>query len=402
MEFSYSIITSDGKNKKGKIEAQTKEQAAQLLKEAGHFPLEVMEVGLLQKEITIGSNHVTTKDLSIFCRQFYSILKAGVVVLDGLYLLKDQTENKALKKVINEVYIDVEKGGSLYEAMKKHKKIFPDILVNMVAAGEESGNLEIAFQRMAEHFAKEHRIKQAIQKAVTYPAVVLCIAMVVVIILVTFVVPTFTEMFTDMGMDLPLTTRLLIATGDFLRNKWYVALLGVTAVVTGFLWYRKTPIGKMTLSGIKLKVPILGPLNQKIVASRFTRTLSTLLAAGIPMLDSIAIVARVVDNTLVEKGLIKAQEEIGEGVPLSRPLEEMKVFPLMVTHMVKVGETTGEMEEILTNVANFYDEEVETTVAQVTTLLEPLIIVLLAIVVGGVVLSIVQPMFQMYGALGSI
>lgn len=402
MEFNYSIITKEGKDKKGKIEAKSKEQAIQMLKEAGHFPLEVTEIGLLQKEITFGGNHVTTKDLSMFCRQFYSILKAGVVVLDGLYLLKDQTENKILKKVINELYIDVEKGGSLYEAMKKHKKVFPDILVNMIAAGEESGNLEVAFERMAEHFAKENRIKQAVQKAVTYPAVVLCIAMVVVIILVTFVVPTFTEMFTDMGMDLPLTTRLLIALGDFLKNKWYVAVITVTALVGGFMWYRKTPVGRFTLSGIKLKLPILGKLNQKIVASRFTRTLSTLLAAGIPMLDSIEIVARVVDNTVVEKGLLEAKFQIGEGVPLSKPLEDMQVFPLMVTHMIKVGETTGEMEEILTNVANFYDEEVETTVAQVTTLLEPLIIVLLAIVVGGVVLSIVQPMFQMYGALGSM
>ncbi|MEG0086795.1 MAG: type II secretion system F family protein [Niameybacter sp.] len=402
MEYTYTVITQDGKSKKGKIEASSRESAFQLLKDQGHFPMEVTEASLLQKDITFTVASVKVKDLSMFCRQFSSILKAGVVVLDALYLLKDQTENKLLKQVIGTVYSEVEKGEPLHFAMGQHKKVFPDILVNMIQAGEESGNLEVAFTRMAIHFEKEYRIQQAVQKAVTYPAIVMSIAMVVVIILVTFVVPTFTQMFTDMGMDLPITTRVLIATGEFLKNRWYIAIAVVVGVIWAFMAYSRTAIGKLTLSGIKLKMPIIGNLNQKIVASRFTRTLSTLLAAGIPVLDALQIVARVVDNTLVEKGLMEATVQVGEGVPLSKPLEEMKIFPLMVTHMVKVGETTGEMESILTNVADFYDSEVETTVAQVTTLLEPLIIVLLAIVVGGVVLSIVQPMFQMYGALGSI
>lgn len=402
MEFQYKAIQQDGKTKKGKIEAKNKGLATQLLKENGYIPMEVTEIGLLQKDITLGGSHVRAKDLSLFCKQFYSVLRAGVVILDALYLLKDQTENKTLKKTIENIYIEVEKGEQLNKAMGLHKKIFPDLLINMVQAGEESGHLDTAFNRMATHYEKEYRTQQAVQKAVTYPSVVMGIAMMVVVVLVTFVVPTFTQMFVDMGMQLPLMTRVLIAIGHFLKNKWYVVFLVIGGGLGGFIGYGKTGSGKTTLSMMKLKLPILGKLNQKILASRFTRTLATLLASGIPLLESLPIVASVMDNAVVEKKLEEAQVQIGEGIPLSRPLEQMAIFPLMVTHMLKVGEATGEMEGILSNVADFYDTEVETMVAQLTTLLEPLIIVFLAIVVGGVVLSIVQPMFQMYGSLGGM
>lgn len=398
--YSYIAINKQGKTQKGKLQANDKEIASRLLKENGLYPVEMNEETGLQKEISFG-NSVKLKDITVFCQQFEAILTSGVSVLEGLALLEKQTENKYFSKIISRVYESVEAGETLSESMKKQQKIFPNILINMIAAGEASGNLEIAFKRMAEHFEKEHKLKQNIKKATMYPMVVSVIAVGVIIILLTAVVPTFVEMFDSIGAELPATTKALIGISNFVVKKWYIILLVLFASISSFIWYMKSEKGKISLSGIKLKLPVIGKVNVKIAASRFSRTLSTLLASGLPLLEAIEIVSRVVDNYKIEKGLMHAKEQVSKGEALSKPVDDMGIFPPMITHMVKIGENTGQLEPILNKVADFYDSEVETAVSQMTTLLEPIIIVVLAVVVGFVVISIVQPMFGMYKSLGA-
>jgi type IV pilus assembly protein PilC len=398
--FTYSAMTKEGKSKKGKIEAGDKNGAIAILKDSGYYPISVTEETALTKDIVIG-NPVKIKDITIFCQQFEAILTAGISVLEALDLLKSQTENKFFRKIIADVYTNVEAGDSLSGSMRKHSKYFPSILVNMVEAGEASGNLEIALKRMAEHFEKEYKLKQNIKKATMYPMIVSIIALGVVIILLAFVIPTFVQMFTDLGAELPPTTKALIGISDFVVHKWYILVGIVVFGGGGFAYFSKTDYGKMALSGVRLKMPLIGKVNVKIVASRFSRTMSTLLASGLPILDALEIVSKVVDNYKVEKGFLNARDQVSKGVPLSKPIEEMDIFPPMITHMVKIGENTGQLEPILNKVADFYDGEVDTAVSQLTTMLEPMIIVFLAVVVGFVVISIVQPMFGMYGELGS-
>lgn len=400
-KFSYVASTIHGKKQKGVIEASNRQSAIIKLKENNLFPETISEQGALHGEVVLG-NPVKVKDLTIFCQQFEAILNAGVSVLEALYLLKEQTENKYLAKVVANMYERVEQGEALSATMRANSKYFPEILINMIEAGEVSGSLEVALHRMAEHFEKEYKLQQSVRKATTYPAVVSVVALAVVILLVLVVVPTFVSMFDGMGMELPATTRALIATSNFIKYRWYIL---VPAIIVGIILMRiyvKSEAGAITLARIKLKMPIIGPVQTKIVASRFSRTLSTLLASGLPLLDALAIVAKVVDNYVVEKGLEDARNQVSEGSSLSKPIRELGAFPPMITHMVKIGEDTGQLEPILNKVADFYDGEVESAVAQMTSLLEPIIIVVLAVVVGFVVISIVQPMFGMYQGVGNL
>ncbi len=399
--FTYTAITKEGKNVKGQLQAGTKDIATSNIKEMGLIPLTVNEQSGMNKSFVIG-NPVKVKDLTIFCQQFEAILTAGVSVLEALFLLKEQTQNKHLSKIIEDMYTRVERGEALSASMQANSKYFPSILINMIEAGEVSGNLEIALNRMAQHFENEHELQQSVKKATTYPTVVAFVAVIVVVILVVVVVPTFVSMFAGMGMELPGTTKALLAISDFIKTKWYILIVVIGGSIFGLRFYSKTEVGSITLSRIKLVVPIFGPVQTKIVASRFSRTMSTLLASGLPLLEALVIVAKVVDNYVVEKGLLDAKDQVSKGIPLSKPIMEMGVFPPMITHMVRIGEETGQMEPILNKVADFYDREVESAVAQMTTMLEPAIIVFLAVVVGFVVISIIQPMFGMYSGINNL
>ncbi len=397
--FTYTAMDKAGKTTKGKLEAKSKESALQTLKDNQLYPIEVIAETKWTADLSIGAR-VTTRDLTIFCQQFEAVLKAGISVLEALHLLQEQTENKYFKGIISDLYNSVEQGEALSKSMAKHPKVFPNILINMVAAGELSGNLEIALDRMAVHFQKEYDMNQNVKKATTYPIVVAVIAVAVIVILLVVVIPTFVDMFSQLGQELPLTTRMLIGISNFMIQRWYIVILVVGSIVTGFIMFAKSENGGKLLNRIFLRVPVFGPVNTKIVASRFSRTLSTLLASGLPLLEALEVVSKVVDNQFVEDGLLHTKEQVSKGVPLSKPIQEMNVFPPMITHMVRIGEDTGQLEPILNNVADFYDREVETAVSQLTTMLEPAIIVFLAVVVGFVVISIIQPMFQMYNSIG--
>ena len=399
--YTYSAMDKSGKITKGKLEANNKDLANQMLKDNGLYPMELNEESRWTADISFGSS-VSTRDLTIFCQQFEAVLKAGISVLEALHLLQEQTENRSFQKVIGELYTFVEQGESLSGSMKKYQKVFPSILINMIEAGEVSGNLEVALNRMASYFEKQYKLQQDVRRATTYPIVVAVIAVAVVVILLVVVIPTFVGMFNDLGATLPWTTQMLIGLSEFMQTRWYIIITAIFFIVVGSVYFARSAVGKLMLSRISLRVPLFGPMNTKIVASRFARTLSTLLASGLPLLEAIEVVSKVVDNPFVEKGLLDTKDQVSKGVALSKPITEMGVFPPMITHMVRIGEDTGQLEPILDNVADFYDTEVETAVSQLTTMLEPLIIVFLALVVGFVVISIIQPMFQMYNEMGNL
>lgn len=401
-QFAYEAVTLDGKPKKGNIEAENIDKARSLLRADNLTIIKLNEASLLNKDLNIsfGKKKLKARDLSVFCRQFLSILKAGVSMVPALGMLEDQTDNNVLKDAIKSVKDNVEKGDTLSAAMKKQGGVFPSILLNMITAGEASGSLEVALERMSEHFEKDAKIKGMVKKAFMYPIVLICIIIVVIVVMLTFVIPQFETMFNELGSDLPGVTKMAMSLSESLQENWPIYILAVGVVIFIYKFYASTPNGSRVVATIKLRIPVFGMLATKTACARFTRTLSTLLAAGMPLIDSINICAKVLDNVLYKDALLETAKQVERGVPLTTPLEKSGLFPNMVVHMINIGEETGNMEEMLGNVANYYDEEVELTTQQATAIMEPMIILVMAAVVCMLVVVIYGPIMDMYDKLG--
>lgn len=401
-QFSYEAVGLDGKIKKGNIESDSLEKARSLLRNDGMTVVKIGEASVLNRDINIniGKKKLKPRDLSVFCRQFLSILKAGVSMISALEMLTDQTENKKLKEGLKSVKDNVEKGDTLSVAMKKQDGLFPPILLNMIAAGESSGSLEVSLERMSVHFEKDARIKGMVKKAFMYPIVLIFVMIAVVVVMLTFVIPQFKSMFDDIGSDLPGFTKAALALSDSMQNTWYIWLIGIAVLILAYKLYVSTPNGSRVVAALKLKIPVFGSLSVKTACARFARTLSTLMASGMPLIDSINICAKVLDNVLYKDALVETSRQIERGVSLTTPLEKSGLFPSMVIHMISIGEETGSMEEMLTNVADYYDEEVEMTTQQATALMEPIIIVMMALVVCALIAVIYGPMVQLYSDIG--
>ncbi len=400
--FSYEIVTKDGKKKKGSIEADNIDKARNAIKAEASMVISLKEASLLNKdiEINIGKKKASVRDLSVFCRQFNSILKAGVSVIEALDMLSQQTENKKLAVAISETKASVEKGETLSLAMRKQGEIFPEMLLNMVAAGEQSGSLETSLSRMAVHFEKENRLKGLVKKAMMYPIILIIVAIIVMAVMLVAVLPKFMETFEDMDMDMPAYTLAVMGLSDFLIANWIPIILVIAAVVIAIKIYGNTPTGKRNFGKMKLKAPIFGKLNTKTACSRFARTMSTLLAAGMSVVEALSITAKVIGNVIYEDALADTQEKVKGGQPLSRPLKTSGIFPPMIVHMVGIGEETGNLEEMLDNVADYYDEEVTMATEQMTALLEPLVIVFLAVIVVAIIAAVYAPMLTLYNGIG--
>ena len=400
-EFLYKVITPEGKEKKGSMEARTAEQVTAQLKAQKNIVLSVEEANLMSRDISfsIGSG-VKARDFSIFCRQFVSIIKAGVSVINALEMMRDQTENKALKGALKGVHEDVSKGEPLALAMKKRAKVFPSMLCNMVEAGEASGSLDVAFERMAVQFEKEDKLKQSVKKAMMYPMVLIIVMIGVLFLMMIWVIPNFMGMFAELDTEMPPVTQLVIDMSDFVVAKWWLILLVAGIIFVLFKLYAGTPSGKFVLGGLKLKIPVLGSLQMKSECARLGRTLCTLLSAGVPMMDAIEITGRSMENVHYKKALADAKEQVMRGMPLSRPLKTCGLFPPMVIHMVAIGEETGNIESMLENVANYYEDDVQVATEQMMALMEPAIIVVMAVVVGFMIMAILQPMFTLYESIG--
>lgn len=401
--FSYVAVDKRGKEKRGSLEAETRERALEQLKAEGLIPVSVREQGALNKEIdfSIGKK-VKPRDLSVFCRQFVSITQAGVPMKEALQMLSEQTENKWLKRAISEVLLNVEKGNTLADSMRSQPDIFPPMLVNMVEAGEQSGSLEMAFSRMAVHFEKEAKLKATIKKATIYPIILVIAAIGVIAVMLLFVIPIFIDMFADLDIEMPALTMFVMNSSKWMTSHWYVLLAIIVGVVVAYKLIYKTTQGRLTIDRIKMKMPLFGKLTVKTACSQFARTMSTLLMSGISTIDALETTSKIVNNIHYMNAMLKAREEVMKGVPLSEPLEASGIFPPMVYHMTGIGEEAGNVEEMLEKMADYYDEEVEMTTQSVLAAMEPIIILFMALIIGTLVIAVIWPIASMYNGLDNL
>lgn len=402
-DYVYSAVTKDGKKVKGTISANTQSRAMAMLREQGLVPTKVEQQSILNKEINISiGNPVKPRDLSVFCRQFQSILAAGVTIVEALGMLVDQTENKVFAKAIKETQTAVQKGSTLAEAMKANPKVYPSLLINMVEAGEASGSLELAMERMSIQFEKSARLKALVKKAMMYPIVIIIVAIGVLIAMSLLVIPQFTSMFESLGSELPGITKAVMAFSNFLMHKWYLLILIVVVVAIAVTAFAKTETGQVVFGTIAIKAPIFGKLSVKTASASFARTISTLMAAGIPLSEALDITSRSMKNIHFKRALQVAKKEVEQGTNLSEPLRKCGLFPMMIPQMIKIGEETGNIDGMLIKAADYYEDEVEIATGSLTTLMEPLIIVVLGVIVAVLVLAMYMPMISMYQGLDNL
>lgn len=402
-EYAYVAIDKMGKEKKGSIEADDKEKAIAAVKAKGLIPLSVAPESLLTKDINISLTKGTTvRERSLFCRQFTSLLRAGVTIIDALGMLADQTDNKGFSRAIRKVQTNLQKGETLADSMKKFPEYFPPMLVNLVAAGEASGSLDLSFERMAVQFEKDAKLKGMIKKAMMYPLVVCVVAIGVVIVMLAYVVPSFMNMFADMDMEMPKLTMAVVAASDFVRGHLVLIVVLLVTLVVGVKAFVSSARGKGIISYLGVKIPVISDFTVKSSASRLARTLSTLVGSGISLVDALEIAAKTMNNTLFQEAILDAREEVLKGVPLSEPLARSGLFPPMVVHMTKIGEDTGDLEAMLEKLADYYDEEVELATQTLMGIIEPLIILVLALTVGVLVGAVLMPMLSLYQGLDTL
>ncbi|MBR6697976.1 MAG: type II secretion system F family protein [Lachnospiraceae bacterium] len=400
--YVYQVMTPSGKEQKGKITADSKEAAQNSLKSDGSIILSIKEETVLDKDISFsfGRKKVKSRDLGVFCKQFNSILSAGVSVVAALEMLCDQTEDKVLKGALSNVRNNVEKGDSLATAMKKEQAVFPSLLINMIEAGEASGSLEVALIRMSTHFEKDARLKGMVKKAMMYPIILIIVAIAVMVLMLTKILPMFTSMFEEAGTKMPGFTQFMIDASDLLIERWYVFVTVIVAIVVSYKIFAKTDTGAHLLAKIAVKAPVFGNLTTKTAAARFARNFSTLIAAGMPMMDALDITAATMTNLLFKEALYDLRDQVSLGSSISTTLKNGNLFPSMICHMIGIGEETGNLEDMLDSCADYYDEEVELATQSVTALMEPMVIIFMAVIIGSIVIAIYLPMMSMYDAIG--
>ena len=397
--YGYQAVAKNGAKKKGSLIANDLSQARQQLIAEGLTPIEIKEQGLLQRDINISFlDSVKPRDLSVFCHQFVSVIDAGVSVSEALTMLAQQTENKTLRKAIFQTQKEIQQGETLADAMRKQgKRIFAPMFVNMVAAGEASGNLSVAFSRMADYYENANKTKAALKKAMIYPIVVLVVVVIVMFVMMLFVLPRFKTIFEDMGAELPWITRAVMATSDFFVDYWWLIIIVGALVALGIWLFSRSKKGTYFFDWFARKIPVFGPLTVKTASAQFARTFATLVASGLPIIEALEIVARSMTNVYFKDELMRAREQVAVGSPLAEALQHGGLFPNMVFQMIRIGEESGDIEKMLDKLSEYYDEEVQNATKNMMALLEPMIIVVLCVVVGTVAISVMLPMFQMYG-----
>ncbi|MGM0383061.1 MAG: type II secretion system F family protein [Thermodesulfobacteriota bacterium] len=395
-----------GKNKKGRsikgeLEAADERIARiQLKKRSIHVTKLKQKPKDLFENISFMQPKVTNKDLVIFTRQFSTMIDAGLPLVQGLTILGEQTENKTFRRMLKTITRDVEGGSTLADALGKHPKIFDSLFVNLVAAGEVGGILDTILQRLAAYIEKAQKLKSQIKGAMTYPIVVVAIAVLVIAVIMIFVIPVFQDLFSSFGKALPAPTQFVVSMSDFIKGNVLYVIGGLIIFVWAFRRYRKTTSGRKNLDTLLLKLPIFGVLLKKVAVARFTRTLGTMVASGVPILDALDITAKTAGNVIVEEVILEARASIAEGQTIAEPLSQSDIFPGMVTQMISVGESTGALDAMLEKIADFYDDEVDATVTAMTTMLEPLLMLFLGGSIGGLVIAMYLPIFQMAAAMG--
>jgi len=396
--FDYEVKSQSGQKIEGTLEADNESMLAASLRKKGYYILNIKRKreGIKLNEIFNLRKKVKLNDLAVFARQFSAMINSGISIIDALDILRDQIDHPTLKEAVIAVTEDIETGSDLSESLSKHPDIFPELFIQMVRAGETGGIIGDVLNRIANHYEKQDELQGKVKSALYYPVTIMVIAILVVIFLMATVVPTFVNMFADIGAELPLPTRILIGLSSFMQNYWWLIGIALVALYFLFINYKKSPKGKLRIDTLILKIPTVGEMMKKIYLSRFASTLAVLLSSGVDLLAALTIIEGVVGNSLYAQAITEARIKVREGSTLSEPLENREEFPKLLVHMIKVGEETGAMSRMLEKVSLFYDREVDRSVEGVVSLIEPLIIVFLAVVVGFVVISIVLPMFDMY------
>lgn len=397
--FVYSARAATGEMQSGEVDFKDKDEVVGFLRKQRLVPLKIE-----QKQVSLNipglGGGISTRDIVIFTRQFATMINSGLPLVQSLDILARQSENKALRKVIEEVLYDVESGQTLADSMRRHEKAFPELYVNMVAAGEAGGILDTILLRLAVFLEKADALKRKIKGAMIYPGVILSVAAGAVAVLLIFVIPTFQTMFASAGIELPAPTQFVIFLSETLQARWYVFVIAIAMFVFGIQRLYKTPSGQLMLDRLLLNVPILGPMQRKAAIARFTRTLGTLVSSGVSILDGLEITAKTSGNRVLHDAIMESRSSIAGGETISEPLKKSGVFPPMVVSMINVGEQTGGLDEMLTKIADFYDEEVDAAVEALLAAMEPVMIVFLGVVVGGMIVAMYLPIFDMMNAVG--
>lgn len=395
--FKYRGRSKTGALKKGTIQAENRNVAIVQLRAQGINPREVEESkSILHKDLHI-ERPVKNQDFVIYSRQFATLIRAGISIVEATHILARQSTSKPLKKALEEVEEDVRTGIAFSQAIAKHPKVFPDLFINMMRSGEATGNIDATLDRLANIFEKQFRIKKKVQSTLTYPAILLMITIGVVFFLLIYIVPTFVQTFEEMGAELPLITVITVKVSDWLGSFWWLILALLIAVVIGFnSLYKKNKQFHYLVHYSILRLPVFGPLLQKTAISRLTRTLSSLFSSAVPILQAITISERVSGNPVISEVMIEARESLEKGSTLTEPLQKSWLFPPLVTSMTQIGESTGSLDYMLEKVAEFYEEEVDRAVDTLKSLIEPMMILFLALIIGFIVAAIMLPMFSLY------
>jgi type IV pilus assembly protein PilC len=398
-EFQWTGTNRQGRTLNGTMEAKSRAEVKELL-EARGIVITNIKGGFDMSTFGVIGSGVKPKELSTFTRQFSVMINAGLPLVGCLQILGRQQENKIFKNVIVEITNDVEKGGTLAESLGKHKKVFSELYVNMVAAGEQGGILDTILARLADYLEDAASLQSKIKSAMMYPVVVLIVVLVATLAMLLFVIPIFQQMFEDLGGELPTMTQIVVDMSEFVQSYILFILLGIGAVIFAFNAYYKTNSGEKVIDTVKLSLPVFGQINRKMSIARFTRTLGTLTSSGVAILDGLNITAKTAGNRVISDAIMKARVSISGGENIAGPLEESGVFPTMVTQMIAVGEETGGLDEMLVKVADFYDEEVKVLVDGMASTIEPIMIVFLGGFVGFLVVAMYLPIFDMIQTVG--
>jgi type IV pilus assembly protein PilC len=399
--FIWEAVTKKDEVKKGEMEAVDEATVRGLLRRQGYKSIEVkLKPKDILEYLPFLKPKIKEKNVVVFCRIFSTMINAGLPLIQCLDLLAQQEQNKAFSKIIKSVKEDIEGGNSLTNALKKYPNLFDDLFVNLIAAGEAGGILDVILERLSNYLEKAMKLKAKVKGAMTYPAAVLGISLCVVILLLYKVIPVFKKMFESMGGELPALTQLLITASEF-TQKYILFIVAIfVAIFIAFKRFYKTEKGKWTIDSLVLKSPVFGELLKKVAIAKFARTLSTMMSSGVPILEGLSIVSKTSGNVVIEDALMKTRQSISEGRSIAEPLEETKLFPPMVVQMIAVGEATGALDSMLSKIANFYDDEVDVAVEAMTALLEPVMMVFLGGVVGGMIVAMYLPIFKLASVVG--
>jgi type IV pilus assembly protein PilC len=395
--FEYTARSQTGQIQKGQLDVSTKDDVTAYLRKNRLILVSVREAPK-QIKLSMGGTRIKTRDIVIFTRQFATMINAGLPLVQSLNILAQQTENKALADVTRAVVYDVESGNTLADAFSRHPKAFSGLYVNMVAAGEAGGILDTILLRLATFLEKNDALVRKVKGAMVYPGVIISVAGIAIAVLLVFVIPTFQNMFASANLQLPLPTRIVIGMSNFLIGYWWAIIAAAAGIVFGIRSWYGTPGGRLKLDAMLLSAPVLGQVVRKSAVSRFTRTLGTLVSSGVSILEGLEITAKTAGNQVVHNAVMESRQSIAGGETIAAPLEKSKVFPPMVISMIAVGEQTGGLDEMLSKIADFYDEEVDVAVSALLSLMEPAMIVILGVIVGGMVIAMYLPIFDMMNA----